>query len=132
MKEKKILSIGYQGEKGAYSADAIDAMFGDEQVKKVAYRTSYDVIDALKKNKFDYGLLPLENSIIGNITHNYDLVLENKLTIEREVIIPIHHSLIAHKDAKLDQIKLVYSHPAAISQCEVFLRKLKDVEIKKE
>ena len=129
MKEVKILSIGYQGEKGAYSSDAIDAMFGDEQVKKVPFRTSYDVVDSLKKNKIDYGLLPLENSIIGNITHNYDLVLENKLTIEREVIIPIHHSLIAHKNAKLDQIKLVYSHPAAISQCEVFLRKLKDVEI---
>jgi len=129
LKENKILSIGYQGEKGAYSADAIDAMFGEEPVKKVSYRTSYDVVDALKKNKIDYGLLPLENSIIGNITHNYDLVLENKLTIEREVIIPIHHSLIAHKGAKLDQIKVVYSHPAAISQCEVFLRKLTEVEI---
>ena len=129
MKKNKILSIGYQGEKGAYSAEAIDAMFVDEQVKKAPYRTSYDVVDALKKNKISYGLLPLENSIIGNITHNYDLLLENKLTIEREVIIPIHHTLIAHKAAKLDQIKVVYSHPAAISQCEVFLRKLKDVEI---
>lgn len=129
MKEKKILLVGYQGEKGAYSSNAIDAMFKDEPLKKVPFRTSYDVIDALKKNKLDYGLLPLENSIIGNITHNYDLVLENKLTIEREVIIPIHHALIAHKNAKLDQIQIIYSHPAAISQCEVFLRKLKDVEI---
>ena len=99
MKEKKILLVGYQGEKGAYSSNAIDAMFKDEPLKKVPFRTSYDVIDALKKNKLDYGLLPLENSIIGNITHNYDLVLENKLTIEREVIIPIHHALIAHKMA---------------------------------
>jgi chorismate mutase/prephenate dehydratase len=129
LKDSKILSIGYQGEKGAYSADAIDAMFKDEEVKKVPYRTSYDVVDALKKNKINYGLLPLENSIIGNITHNYDLLLENKLTIEREVVIPIHHTLIAHKETKIDLIKVIYSHPAAISQCEVFLRKLVEVEI---
>jgi chorismate mutase / prephenate dehydratase len=129
LKENKTLNIGYQGEKGAYSADAVDAMFKDKNVEKVPFRTSYDVVDALKKNKITYGLLPLENSIIGNITHNYDLLLENKLTIEKEVVIPIHHALIAHKDTKLDQIKVIYSHPAAISQCEVFLRRLKNVEI---
>ena len=129
MEDDKILKIGYQGEKGAYSADAIDALFKEKSVEKVPFRTSYDVVDALKKEKINFGLLPLENSIVGNIIHNYDLLLENKLHIINEVIIPIHHALIAVKGVKLDQIKMIYSHPAAISQCEVFLRKLKDVEI---
>lgn len=129
MEEKHLLKIGYQGEKGAYSADAIDALYKDKKVEKVPFRTSYDVVDALKKEIVNFGLLPLENSIIGNITHNYDLLLENKLTIVEEVVIPIHHALIANEGVKIEQVKLIHSHPAAISQCEVFLRKLKAVEI---
>lgn len=124
-----VLKIGYQGEKGAYSARAIDALYHEEVVEKVPYRTSYEVVDALKKQNINYGLLPIENSIMGNITHTYDLLLENKLTIIREVIIPIHHALLGMRGTEINQIKTIYSHPAAISQCEVFLRKFKNAEI---
>lgn len=125
----RILKIGYQGEKGAYSSAAIDFLYRDMEVEKEPYRTSYDVVEALKKNKIDYGLLPIENSIMGNVTHTYDLLLENKLTIVKEVIIPIHHALLAFKGTKLEKIRQIYSHPAAISQCEVFLRRLESAEI---
>ncbi len=129
MEKKSIFKIGFQGEKGAYSDYAIEALYRGRPVEKIAYRTSYDVVEALKKEKINYGLLPIENSIIGNITHTYDLLLENKLTILKEVIIPINHALIAHQDTKIADIKRIYSHPAAISQCEVFLRKFANVEI---
>lgn len=66
---------------------------------------------------------------MGNIIHTYDLLLENKLTIVREVVIPIHHSLIAHPQATLNNIKTIYSHPAAIAQCEVFLRKFNHCDV---
>ncbi|MBN2424446.1 MAG: 3-deoxy-7-phosphoheptulonate synthase [Calditrichaceae bacterium] len=123
------LKIGYQGEKGAYSSRAINAMFDKEIVEQIPYRTSYEVVDALKKEQINYGLLPIENSIMGNITHTYDLLLENKLAIIQEVIIPIHHSLLGLKGTEFKDIKTIYSHPAAISQCEVFLRRFKNVEI---
>ncbi|MCD4691747.1 MAG: 3-deoxy-7-phosphoheptulonate synthase [Calditrichales bacterium] len=129
MNKKHLLKIGFQGEKGAYSDKAIDTLYQEEEIEKAPYRTSYDVVEALKKEKIDYGLLPAENSIIGNITHNYDLLLENKLTIIKEIIIPIHHNLLANKGVKIKDIKKIYSHPAAISQCEVFLRKFIDMEI---
>jgi chorismate mutase/prephenate dehydratase len=129
MNKKQLLKIGFQGEKGAYSEKAIDTLYQEEEIEKAPYRTSYDVVEALKKEKIDYGLLPAENSIIGNITHNYDLLLENKLTIIKEIIIPIHHNLLANKGVKIKDIKKIYSHPAAISQCEVFLRKFIDMEI---
>jgi chorismate mutase/prephenate dehydratase len=132
LQEKKLTEvqkIGYQGEKGAYSARAIDALYQEESVEKVPYRTSYEVVDALKKQQIDYGLLPIENSIMGNITHTYDLLLENKLTIIKEVIIPIHHALLGMTGTDINKIKTIYSHPAAISQCEVFLRKFKTAEI---
>ena len=125
----KALRIGYQGEKGAYSETAIEAMFAEQKVEKKAFRTSYAVVDALKKNKIDFGLLPIENSIMGSITHTYDLLLENSLHISREVIIPIHHALLVTKGVKTKEIKKIYSHPAAIAQCEVFLRKFEKAEI---
>ncbi len=123
------LKIGFQGEKGAYSDMAIDGLYPDQAVEKLPYRTAYDVIEALKKDQINFGLLPIENSIIGPITHTYDLLLENKLKIAREIIIPIHHALLTAPGVKLSDLKRVYSHPAAIAQCEMFIRTMKNVDI---
>jgi chorismate mutase/prephenate dehydratase len=129
MDKKQKIRIGFQGEKGAYSEKAIGVLYPDYSVEKIAYRTFYDVVDDLKKERIHFGLLPIENSIIGSITHTYDLLLENKLTIVNEVIIPIHHALLALKGVKQADLKVIYSHPAAIAQCEVFLRKFRQAEI---
>ena len=129
MKKSKITRVGFQGERGAYSEKAIHALFAEQPVESVPFPTSYAVVDALKKNQINFGLLPIENSIMGSITHTYDLLLENKLSILKEIIIPIHHALLALKGAKLNQIKKIYSHPAALAQCEVFLRKFKQTDI---
>lgn len=127
--DANLLKIGFQGEKGAYSERAIEVLYNGKEVEKIPFRSSYDVVDALKKEIINFGLLPLENSIVGNITHNYDLLLENKLTIVKEVIIPIHHALIASSGVKLNDIDTIYSHPAAIAQCEVFLRRFHHINI---
>ncbi|WP_457566388.1 3-deoxy-7-phosphoheptulonate synthase [Caldithrix abyssi] len=123
------IKIGYQGEKGAYSEKALDVLYEGQEIEKVPFRTSYEVVEALKKNMIDFGLLPIENSIVGNIIHTYDLLLENKLSIVREIVIPIHHALIAHPESTIKDIKKIYSHPAAISQCEVFLRKFGNCDV---
>lgn len=129
MREEKILQIGFQGERGAYSEKAIETLFEEQLLEKVPFRTSYAVIDALKKNKIDFGLLPIENSIVGSITHNYDLLMENKLSISKEVIIPIRHSLLTLNGVNLQDIKRIYSHPAALAQCEVFLRRFEQADV---
>lgn len=123
------LRIGFQGEKGAYSEKAIANMFSGQPVEKVAFRTSYAVVEALKKEKIDFGLLPIENSVMGSITRTYDLLLEHKLHISREVIIPIHHSLLVADGVSASEVRRIYSHPAAIAQCEVFLRKFENTNI---
>ncbi len=125
----KIDRVGYQGESGAYSEKAILQLYSEKEVHKVPFRTFYDVVDALKKNEIDYGLLPIDNTIVGNITHTYDLLLENKLTILKETILPINHNLLANRGVKKEDIKKIFSHPAAIAQCEVFLRVYSDAEI---
>jgi len=98
------LTIEYQGEKGAYSDRTIDVLYNGQEVNKVPFPTSYEVVNALKKKKTYLGLVVIENSIVGNITYIYDLLLENKLTVLREVVIPIHYALIAHSGADLDSV----------------------------
>lgn len=127
--EIKQQRIGFQGEKGAYSERALNQLYHNQNIDAVPFRTSYAVVDALKKNHIDFGLLPIDNSIIGNIAHNYDLLVENKLTILKEIIIPINHSLLVCPGVSKNDIKYIYSHPAAISQCEVFLRGYPNTEI---
>ena len=127
--EKRVIKVGYQGEKGAYSEMALTRLFKDESVDAIPFRTSYEVVDALKKGRIDNGLLPIDNSIVGNITHTYDLLVENRLTITREIIMPIHHNLLVFPGVKKNAIRQIYSHPAAISQCEVFLRGFPNAEI---
>ncbi|HED11232.1 MAG TPA: 3-deoxy-7-phosphoheptulonate synthase [Caldithrix abyssi] len=127
--EKSSLKVGYQGEKGAYSETALHELFKETAAEAVPFRTSYEVVDAMKKGRIDVGLLPIDNSIVGNITHTYDLLVENRLTITREIIIPIHHNLLVFPGVQSDQIRKIYSHPAAIAQCEVFLRGLPLAEI---
>lgn len=127
--ETKVDRVGYQGESGAYSEKAIHQLYNEKKVEPIPFRTFYDVVDALKKNQIDYGLLPIDNSIIGNITHTYDLLLENKLTILKETILPINHNLLVYRGVKKEDIKKIFSHPAAIAQCEVFLRNYSNAEI---
>jgi len=127
--KRDTLAVGFQGELGAYSEKAIDTLFAEQPVNKAPFRTSYDVVDSLKKKEIEFGLFPIENSIVGSITHNYDLLMEHKLHIQKEVIIRIKHSLLALNGVKLSDINRIYSHPAALAQCEVFLRKFEHAEI---
>ena len=85
MDKQDIYNIGFQGELGAYSEKAIDTLFVEQSINKVPFRTSYAVVDALKKKDIDFGLFPIENSIVGSITHNYDLLMEHKLHILKEI-----------------------------------------------
>jgi len=73
----------------------------------------------------DIGVVPIENSIEGPVGVTLDLLVHNyDLKIKREVIIPISHNLLINPDAVIADIKFVYSHIQALSQCRNFTEKL--------
>jgi prephenate dehydratase len=100
-----------------------------EPVHFISCPTFYETVLCVQKKQAHLAMLPVENTIVGCITHTFDLLLETKLQIIGEVAIPVHHCLIAPKRTGLRQIKKVYSHPVALSQCEHFLRKLGSVDL---
>jgi chorismate mutase/prephenate dehydratase len=120
--------VAIQGEEGSYSEEAGIKYWG-KSVVFIPSRSFEDVVSIVEKGEADYGLLPLENTLIGSIAHTYDLILESHLPIIGEVITPVSHCLLAVKKLQVKDIRRVYSHPAALSQCATFLQSLHDCEI---
>ena len=115
-------SVACQGVEGAESQLACDKLF---QRPQVMYFGSFESVFAAIENGFcDYGVLPLENSTAGSVNQVYDLMLNRNFKIVRSTRLKVDHNLLAKRGTKLEDIKEIFSHPQAISQCSAFLEKL--------
>jgi prephenate dehydratase len=117
------LRLAYQGEPGAYS-EAAALVYGGPQVETVPCKSFDDVFEAVVKKRATHGVVPLENSIGGTIHRNYDLLLEHELMITGEVELDVVHCLLALPGTTISDVKVVYSHPQALAQCERYLKDL--------
>lgn len=117
------MKVSFQGERGAYSENAVYQFFGSGTEAKpcVDFR---DVFEEVIHNKTEFGVIPIENSLEGSVTQNYDLFLKYDLKVFGEVIVKIEHCLIANPGVTLNEVKAVYSHPQALAQCRHFLEEL--------
>jgi len=118
--ESRVLRVGFQGEIGAYSEEALAALYpGATMVPFPSFESAFE---ALTGAEVDRAVLPIENSLFGSVHENYDLLLEHDLIIVGQVQLRIRHQLMAPQGARLETIKEVFSHPQAIGQCRDFLR----------
>ncbi|MDE5755489.1 MAG: prephenate dehydratase [Clostridia bacterium] len=121
--ERKPLDLkgkkGYYGDKGSNSQQAMIDFFGDDNGESFA--TFEDIFIALKEGKIQYGVLPIENSSTGAITEVYDLLRKYDFFIVGEQWQGINHCLLGVSGTKLEDVKEVYSHPQAITQCDNYL-----------
>jgi len=116
---KSILRVAFQGEPGAFSEEAAVQLLG-EAITTVPRPTFDAAFQAIEEGLADALLAPIENTLAGSVLRVYDLLLENKLTITAETILPIRHCLIGCPGASLSDIRSVASHPMALAQCERF------------
>lgn len=117
------MRLAYQGEPGAYS-EAAARLYGGPDVETLPCKSFDDVFDAVVHGRATHGVVPLENSVGGTIHRNYDLLLEHDLLITGEVQLDVAHCLQALPGTKLADVKVVYSHPQALAQCEKYLKSL--------
>ncbi len=112
--------VAYQGERGAYSEDAVAAVFGEtvEPLPCLEFRDAFEAVDT---GRGTHAVLPVENSIEGTVAQVNDLLLEHDLTVTGEVIVVVDHCLIANPKSDIDKIRMVYSHPQALGQCRRYL-----------
>jgi len=116
-----LLRVAFQGELGAFSHEAARGAFGADIVM-VPRRTFEEMFDAVNQGDADVAVVPIENTLVGSIIKNYDLLVEHQLQIAAELVLRIVHNLISKPGVRLDEIKHVFSHPVALAQCERFLK----------
>lgn len=114
--------VACQGVEGAHSSVACQKLF---EKPSIMYCSSFAaVFHAVESGLCRYGIVPLENSSAGSVTQIYNLMSEYKFSIVRSTRMQIEHSLLAKVGVELQNIKEIYSHPQAISQCSEFLESL--------
>jgi prephenate dehydratase len=80
------------------------------------------VVAAVEAGSADQGIVAIENLLTGSVAETLDLLIhETSLRIQAELRLPIEHNLVVKRGTKLDQIRVVYSHPQAFGQCRKFL-----------
>ncbi len=115
--------VAYQGIRGAFSYLTALRCFGSDTLL-LGCPNFRDVFEVIKRGEVDMGLLPIENTLAGSITENYDLLLEYpEIQIVAEAYTPVHHALLALEAAQdVHALKKVISHPKALEQCVEFFR----------
>src|SRR5437667_10525420 len=103
--------IAFQGEPGAYSEQALFLL--EPHAQSQPYREFRDVAEAVVQGRADLGLLPIENSLVGSIATNFDLIAESGLAIVGEVVSSVHHCLLGLPGASRAALRRVLSHPVA-------------------
>lgn len=116
------VKVVFQGVEGAYSYAAMRAYF-PESIKSFHAETFRDAMEEVFSGKADYAVLPIENSTQGIVTDIYDLLAEYELHIVGEQVIRVDHVLLGLPGTEIRDIKRVYSHPQALSQCSRFLER---------
>lgn len=115
--------IAFQGKPGAFShmacLDAYPAM------EPLPCPTFADAFAAAESGRADLAMIPIDNSIAGRVADIHHLLPKSKLTIVAEHFIPVHHCLLGIPDAKVADLKRVYSHIHALPQCRKIISDLK-------
>ncbi len=114
------MKVAFQGEIGAFSEEAVWAMFG--AVEAVPTPSFEDVFEAVEARRVERAMVPIENSLFGSVHGNYDLLRTHAVEIVGELKLRIRHHLMGLPGARLEAVRRVHSHPQALGQCQTFLR----------
>lgn len=114
------LTVGYPGRDGAHSAAACDRLF-PENAELVPLPSFSAVAEAAASGQVAFGVLPIESSLAGPVTETHDLLYDSPLAITAETVLPIRHCLVGPASTKVEDIRVVHSHPVALDQCRQLL-----------
>ena len=121
------LSIAYFGRPATFTHQAAMQHFG-ESVDYLEHHSIGDVFDAVSRGEAAYGVVPIENSTEGSVTHTLDMFVDTSLKICAEINMEIHHCLLSKSEMR--EIKTLYSHPQPIGQCRRWIyRNLPDAHL---
>src|SRR5688572_8700666 len=115
---EKSMTIAYLGPEATFTHQAAIRRFGSS-LRYAPQKTIADVFTEVSKNRADYGVVPVENSTEGVVTHTLDMFVDSELKIVAQIVLPIQHCLLSK--SKREKINKLFTHPQALAQCRVWV-----------
>src|ERR1700685_2964940 len=117
---EKSMTIAYLGPEATFTHQAALQRFGSS-LRYTAQKTIADIFSEVGKNRADYGVVPVENSTEGVVTHTLDMFVESNLRIVAQIILPIQYCLAG--ETRLKDVQRLYVHPQALAQCRLWVQR---------
>jgi chorismate mutase/prephenate dehydratase len=118
--QQEPLKIAYLGPEGTFTQQAVSRHFG-HSVQALGVSSIDDVFAQVETTEADFGVVPVENSNQGIVSHTLDRFIDSDLKICGEIEMAIHHNLLSQAKS-LAGIERVYSHQQSLSQCKTWIR----------
>ena len=117
------MRVAFLGPAGTFTEEALRAS-APGPVEEVPYPSVHEAVMALQNGEVDRTVVPIENALEGGVAATLDVLATDAdaVRIAAEVVIPIHHCVVAATDLRLEDVERVISHPQATAQCGRFLR----------
>jgi len=116
---EKPLKIAYLGPQATFTHLAALKRFGS-QVEYIACDSIPDCFWEVERDAADYGVVPIENSVEGAVSHTLDMFVDSDLKICAQIILDVSHNLLAK--CPENQVRRVYSNPQVFGQCRIWLQ----------
>jgi prephenate dehydratase len=122
------LPIAFLGPKGTYAevaAIACQQLFNTKgyEAQLLPYSSIVQALRAVSMQQTEFAVVPVENSIEGGVSATLDTLWQlDTLQIQQALVLPIAHTLLSYARS-LDTIRVIYSHPQALAQCQLWLEK---------
>ncbi len=113
------MKVAFFGPKATFTHKAAMQHFG-LSAELIPQKSIPAVFEEVEKGRTLYGVVPVENSTEGMVSHTLDMFMESDLKINAEVLLEIHHYLLS-RTGRMEDVKKVYSHPQPIAQCRDWL-----------
>jgi len=117
--QQEPMKIAYLGPEGTFTQQAVYRQFG-HSVQAIAMASIEDVFLQVQAGEADFGVVPVENSSQGMVSHTLDMFLNAEVKICAEVELRIHQHLLTHARS-LAGIERVYAHSQSLAQCKHWL-----------
>ena len=117
---EKSMTIAYLGPEATFTHQAALQRFGTS-LHYAPLKTIADVFNEVSKRRADFGVVPIENSTEGVVTHTLDMFYESDLNIVAQIVLPIQHCLLSR--GPRERIRRLYLHPQTLAQCRSWIQK---------
>lgn len=113
------LTVAFFGSEASFTHIASRQRFG-ALATYVPQPTQEEVFRRVERGECHYGVVPIENSLMGVVSESLDLFVRSPLRILGEILLPVTHNLLSREP--VEKIERVYSHRQALMQCREWLR----------